>query len=278
VNSSRGAYGLRIRGLEPCAELLDRTEESWPQVTVTIERTDGDQPLPHIDADCARIPLGFGIRVLIDRLEGTARFGVRKPVGLEAAAHPMLGHVGGVYAHWLGRQAFHAGAFVTDGGAWAVVGEREAGKSTLLAALEAAGRPIVGDDTLVVERGRCLAAARCVDLRPGAAAHLGLEDRVVSVRSDFRERLPLPPLPDRPPLVGWILLRWSDELGMTPIAPRDRPARIGALGVFQRRGAADPASLLELATLPAWELSRPRDWGALPATLDAVRAAVAAPG
>ncbi|HEX8065848.1 MAG TPA: hypothetical protein VF520_04895 [Thermoleophilaceae bacterium] len=186
--------------------------------------------------------------------------------------HPRLGMLGAIYAQWLpGRMAFHAGAFVGGGGAWAVVGERHDGKSTLMAALALAGVPVLGDDTLVLDGTRCLSGVRCVDLRPDAAAHLGVRDALVTVRRGARERLFLDGPPREAPLAGWLFLKWADELAIRPLPAPERIARIARRQGWHRRGVTDSARLLDFAALPAWELGRPRDWAHLPRVLERVR-------
>ena len=57
-----------------------------------------------------------------------------------------------------GQEALHAGAVVTDAGLLAVAGDTGAGKSSLVAALLAAGSGFFADDVLVVERRGLIAA------------------------------------------------------------------------------------------------------------------------
>jgi hypothetical protein len=152
-----------------------------------------------------------------------------------------------------------------------VVGERHEGKSTLMAALAQAGLPVVGDDTLVLDRDRCLSGVRCVDLRPDAVDHLGVRDEVVTVRRGARERLVLDDPPAEAPLGGWLFLKWADEVAIRELPTPERVTRIARRQGWHRRGVTDPQRLLDFAALPAWELSRPPDWSLLPRVLDRVR-------
>jgi hypothetical protein len=177
-----------------------------------------------------------------------------------------------LYAQWLpGRMAFHAGAFVSEGRAWAVLGDRFDGKSTLMAALALAGLPVLGDDTLVVEGLRCLPGVRCVDLRPDAAAHLRVGDGIATVRGGARRRLPLGDPQRDAPLAGWIFLTWGEALAVRELAAAERVARIARAQGWHRRGVTEPVPLLEAAALPAFELTRPRDWAQLTETVERVR-------
>lgn len=163
-------------------------------------------------------------------------------------------------AHWLGRPSFHAGAFVMDGGAWAVVGDREAGKSSTLAWLAAHGYEIVADDILVIEDGAVFAGPRSVDLRGDTAKQLGVGSELGVVGTRERWRLALPQLGAASvPLRGWIFLAWRSEPELRRLSCSACLTRlIGHIGM--RRSAANPSALLELATLPAWDFGRKRDW------------------
>jgi hypothetical protein len=272
VPASRGAYGIAISGLEAEDHLLVPAAPGWPAVRLVFDRRPAGEGGTHLDENVARYPDAFGTQVTVDRRAGTATMMGARMLPSDAIVHPRLGMLGAVYAQWLpGRVAFHAGAFVSGGRAWAVVGEREGGKSTLVAALAAAGAPVLGDDTLVLEGDRCLSGVRCVDLRPRTAAQLGQSDRVVTVRAGARERLALPAPPPEAPLGGWFFLEWADELSIRALPAQERIERISRAQGWHRRGVTDPARLLELTALPAWELRRPRDWAQLPRVVERVR-------
>jgi hypothetical protein len=82
------------------------------------------------------------------------------------------------------------------------------------------------------------------------------------VGSRERWRLTLGPVRSDLPLRGWIFLAWADRLESVRVPGPDRLVRLGA-----NRGArlplTHPASLVELAALPGWELRRPRGWDSL---------------
>ena len=207
----------------------------------------------------------------MDRRAGVATFGGAAAPTPDEIVHPHLGMLGAIYAQWLpGRMGFHAGAFIGGERAWAVVGGPEDGKSTLMAALAMAGLPVLGDDTLVLEGVRCLPGVRCIDLRLDAAAHLG-PSGTLTVRRGARERLVLTKPPGEAPLGGWLFLNWADEVAVRELRTPERIARIARCQGWHRRGVTDPAELLEVAALPAWELTRPRDWAHASEALGLVR-------
>ena len=103
-------------------------------------REQGDASAPiRIGPDEATFPLLRGGSLVLRREERVATFTTPFRISDEELAHPHLAPVGAIFALWAGRESLHAGAFVADGRAWGVLGTREAGKSTLLAALHAAG-------------------------------------------------------------------------------------------------------------------------------------------
>ena len=191
----------------------------------------------------------------------------------DLVAHPYLAAAATVVNRWAGRETFHSGAFVRHGRAWAVLGPRTAGKSSLLAALAAEGVPVMADDVLVTDGRYGFAGPRCVDLREMVP---GLTTDAIRVRRRSRLRVALPPVADRVQLGGWFFLRWGTEPSVVPVAPGDLLARLAASRSWPEL-PSDPSTLLALAALPAWELNRPRDWSALDATRRLLEATVATP-
>ncbi|WP_433124056.1 hypothetical protein ACQPWW_17955 [Micromonospora sp. CA-240977] len=257
--AGRGVYGLRVHGLDGVTELppADGAALGWPAVRVGQRNTPPPPPVPLNDRRGTRI-LADGRTLCVDRLRGTATF-YGPPLAADVLAHPYLAPVATTVNRWTGRETFHSGAFVLAGRAWAVLGPRTAGKSSLLAALAARGVPILTDDILVVDRVDAFAGPRCVDLRqpvPGAAVPTR------PVRAGGRLRVGLPPIAPRVPLGGWLFLRWGTALTLTRLPGATLLARLASQRSFGQL-PSDPAVLLSLAARPAWELTRPRDWAAL---------------
>jgi hypothetical protein len=270
TSPARGAYGVAVAGLEAEQDLLVPAEADWPTVRIVVDGRAIDGAQTRLDDEVARYPDALGGEVEVDRHAGVAIFRGEAPPSPDEIVHPRLGMLGAVYAQWLPRRmAFHAGAFISGDRAWAVVGEQLDGKSTLLGALALAGMPVLGDDTLVLDEGRCLSGVRCVDLRPDAAAHLGVSDAVV--RRGRRVRMPVVGPEDEPRLAGWLFLTWGETVASRALETPERIARIGGSRGWHRRGVSDPQALLECTALPAWELSRPRDWGQLPRVVEVLR-------
>jgi hypothetical protein len=188
--------------------------------------------------------------------------------------HPTLWPAASVFARWQGRETLHAGAFTLDGDtAWAVLGGRGAGKSSLLAALALHGVEVLSDDLLVIEGNRCFAGPRCIDLRPEVAAALGVVHRASVVRSTERRRLALEPCSGAFRLGGFVSLAWGDAIGVSPLTP----AESFGLLVDHRRVAvlgADFPYLLGLAGMPAVRLTRPPRWSRLDAAIAQLTEAV----
>jgi hypothetical protein len=251
-----GAYGLTIRGIVSRA-LLSSPGKEWPAVTVEQGRLDGEPHPTSVTSDAAALPLVGGGRLLLDRHGRRATFLTPSALGDDELAHPYLAPVGSYFAGWLGREAFHAGGFVAHGGAWAILGAKEYGKSTTLAWLAREGEPVLADDILVVADGRtALAGPRCIDLREGAAASLDLASSAAPARAGERLRIALPPTAPEVPLRGWIFLEWGPRVELARLGPGDRITRLARYR--NRRAAGNDAALLDLASLPAWELRRPR--------------------
>jgi hypothetical protein len=240
---------------------------------VVIERRDTDPPPPRIGTDSAVVPVDGGGHALLDRRRRTLTVIHPEPLQAEDLVHPLLARAGRIFGHWLGRHLFHAGVFAADGGAWALVGEHESGKSTMLAALALAGAEVIADDALVVEDGIAFAGPRCIDLRPPAPERLGIRDRVKPVDPRGRRRLILPMVPGELPITGWIYLAWGEHVSVEEIGARERVERLARACKWP--ATRDPLPLLDFAGLPTYELRRPRSWELVPATAEAVLQAAA---
>lgn len=258
-NGRRGAYGFRLRGLPQAAPLLLDAPSHWPELElrtqVVADRTDAFAQ--EFGDERARLTLRTGGSVEFDRAAGRVTFILREPVPDAAIVHPLLGVAAVVPAYWLGRESFHAGAVCLDGRVWAVIGAREAGKSTLIASLALAGIPIVADDILVLDGRTALAGPRSVDLREPAARALAAGEPLGRVGDRDRWRLALGPVTAELPLRGWITLRWGEQIALEPLRGADRLRRIAPQRAFLLR-AADPAALIGLSSLPVLEFTRPR--------------------
>jgi hypothetical protein len=266
-SSLRGTYGIRIDGIVANSPMLGAAAATWPSIRLESVRRDPRPAPERVTADRAEIVLKTGGRLVIDREQGVARYSVPRPLTLEELVHPYLAPTAAVLSHWAGRLAFHAGGFSTGNGVWGMVGDREAGKSSQLARLALDGHAIVTDDVLVIDGGQAHTGPRAIDLREQTADRLGIGASLGMVGARPRWRVRLPPLEGPLPFRGWFFLGWDERIGIERLDPGACLARLLAALTF-RLEVSDPPALLALATLPAWELRRPRDWATLDATTE----------
>jgi hypothetical protein len=277
-----GAYGFTFDGVVEARSLFP-TPASWPvfRVERVVEQPAPDRaepraPVIELAPDRAALDLGATGRLVLERETATATYHTTSVLDDEALAHPYLGWTGAYAAWWYGRLAFHAGAFLLDGRAWGVLGDKEHGKSTLLALLHQSGVEVLTDDVLVLEQERCFAGPRSLDLRPASAERVEIPGaQVLEARNGTRRRLLLPLVEAEVALAGWIFLSWGDEIGIERVPPATRLTRLGDHRVV-RTVHDDPVELLELAARPAWELHRPRSWDSLRETADRLLGTIAA--
>jgi hypothetical protein len=208
-----------------------------------------------VAAAATTVPLRGGGEL---RLEGcAATFVTADPPTSDALVHPHLAAAAAGRNRLLGRDVLHAGAVLVDGVAWALAGTNEAGKTTLLAALAALGQPVLSDDLLVLERGMAFAGPRCADLREPTPL-VGLAPPR-PVRGGERWRILLPPAPASAPLAGFVFLAWDHAPPvLRTLGASERMRRLAPLRRWPFLPDR-PTGLLDLATLPANELSRPHD-------------------
>ena len=231
----RGAYGVRLSGLEAGTWLGVREASHWTEISC---KRDSRPEAPELSFDVHALELR-----------------VRADLPHSELVHPLLGRVASQVALAHGADAMHAGAVAGSGGAWAIIGPKGAGKSTLLASLNDIGVPILADDVLVFRDGAAMAGPRCIDLRPDAKGFgLGVAVRL----SDPRNRIALPPIAAEHPLVGLIHLEWSST--ETTIEPLSHSEAIKCLLILRsdKGYPRNPRTLLDLAALPAMLLRRPR--------------------
>lgn len=260
-----GAYGLRLTGIEGAGSLLQAAPATWPRLELQrrpgVARHDHDE----YSEEQAVIVLRNGGDVLVQREPARAVFTVPQELTDDELVHPYLAPVAAVVGRWLGRESLHAGAFVADGGAWALVGDRGTGKSSTLAALAVAGGDIVCDDVLVLDDASAFAGPRSLDLRGEAAERLGAGVALGVVGARERWRMALAEVPAELPFRGLVFLEWGDSLELEALPPRERLERIVAARAL--RLSIDPHWLLRLAGVPAWVLRRPQDWASLDQSL-----------
>lgn len=264
VGSATGAYGLRIEGLEGASQLLVPVCDRSPTLRIRREVMSPRSTAEFLDDAKAELVLRDGGRILVEREPASATFETPQPLGDSTLVHPYLAPVAAVVSHWLERISFHGGAFETDGRAWALLGDREAGKSSTLAHLAVGKTRVLADDMTVIDDGEVLPGPRSVDLREEAAEQLGVGEPIgrVGARDRWRVQIDSTPAPARVPLAGFVFLEWGDDVELVRVPPADRVRRLAVhLGV--RVPLRDPATLMPLAALPGFVLERPRDWGAL---------------
>jgi hypothetical protein len=258
-----GAYGIALRGLESAAELLVPVDAGAPTYQVESEVWQPQPGPEHVDDDRAELRLRSGGRVLIDRNAGRASFQIPHPVRPDELVHPYLAPAAAVIGRWLGRESVHAGAVAVDGRALGVVGTRGAGKSSTLAWWALRGGEVLCDDLLVVDGRRTFAGPRSIDLREDAAARLGAGEAIGVTGARERWRLRLAPTAGGHVLAGFVFLAWGDTVSVRPLGVGERLERlVPERGI--RLEPARPDAVLDLAMLPAWEISRPRSWESLP--------------
>jgi hypothetical protein len=259
-----GCYGFRLSGLDGAGDLMVDASTAWPLLRIGRAPLDGPPPeLDRIGTRRAELPLQSGGWVALDRALGTATFRLPRSAPDRDIVHPYLAPAAAVAARWAGRESFHAGALIAGGGAWAMLGDKETGKSSTLAWLALQGRDILTDDLLVLDGATGFAGPRCIDLRADAADHLAVGEPLGVVGLRERWRVVLGPVPAETQLRGWVTLAWDDDIAVDPLGGPERLLALMACRSVRLEPAA-PEALVDLSSLPVWRLRRPRDWDALP--------------
>ena len=272
-----GAWGIRLGPVPESPQLLSAAPPEWPWLDVCAEVHDHPSRVSEWGPDRAQYSLLGGHHIRVQRDPLRAELQLSRPTPAEGIVVPHLSSAASTVALWNGAQPFHAGGFVHQGGAWGVLGDKGAGKTSMLAVLNELGMPIVTDDLLIYDRGDVLAGPRCLDLRRGAARRLrrGRDIGVVGTRR--RWRVYLPPCPSRVPLHGWIVPKWGDPARVELIEPGQRIALLPAFRAL-RVPWQDPVALLDLASQPIYRWTRPRSLADMPGDVRRLLDQLALPG
>lgn len=272
----RGAYGFRLvmdPSLGRLPDLPELDEDApgiafeWRHASLLVEREilDGD-----------RVSLGIrgGSGLEVRREPASILLELAEEPTLHSLVHPLLTTPMSILARWRGDLTLHAGSFFANGRSWAVIGAREAGKSTMVATLGERGCPLVADDLLVLDGETVHAGPACVDLRPDVVARVEGARSLGVVGGRHRYRLSTSQGPARSHLGGFFLLDWSDDaaVAIEEVAPSERLRLLCEHDYIGLLGPADPRQMLDLLEIPMWQVRRPRDWAATSAAADGILA------
>lgn len=257
--------GEPLKDLVECEPTAPMVVVGWREAVTVAD---------HADIDCDRISFGVarGSSIFIERDPPRVMFHLPDAPVPDALVHPLGTVPFAVLARWRGDVTLHAGAFASGSAAWAVVGHREAGKSTVLASLASLGVPMLADDLLAVLDGCVWPGPGCVDLRPDVAPRFASARDLGIVSGRRRFRLSTASEIRRLPLRGIFVLAWQDRPGVRveALTVEERLRLLYDLEYVALVGPADPLALMDLVGVPAWRISRSRDWIRTDATLDAL--------
>lgn len=207
----------------------------------------------------ARFGLRGGGRIDIATDPATVSLHLPGPVPPECVVQPHLSSAAAAFNLWDRAAAIHGGAFIHDGHAWILVGDKGAGKTSTLALLAEAGFPILADDLSIWRDGSVLAGPRCVDLRADAAAALGIGRPLGHIGSRQRWRLDIPDAGTAAPLGGLLRLEWAERTALCELGLRE--ALSAVLGNHPLPVEVVPsAATLDVAAAPVFSWARPPGW------------------
>jgi hypothetical protein len=263
-----GVYGFRLEGVDDVS-LLSCVAASAPTLRVSIEIGRAPDREESFGPDAAEIGLIDGGWVSLTRA-GHAHFVAPRQIPSGELVHPWLVPAAATFSGWHGRLVLHGGGFSFGGQAIAILGNKEDGKSTLLAWLaRSEDVSVLVDDLLVIESGSVLAGPRCIDLRPGTAEIFDDAAGHSVVRDASRLRMELPPCSPAAPLGALVVLSWSQE---DHVSLRRLTASEGMAALLPHALNPGPnGRLLDLVNIPVWLLARPRTWSSLPQVADLLR-------
>jgi hypothetical protein len=270
-------YGLRLSGLPaPVGEHLVPVEPGAPEVAVELHLGSNPSDNPSDDAWCSGDTLVLaragGPRHEVRRSPPSGSISVVAPPTPAVLAQPLLVIIAAAHNRWRGALTLHGAAFEMGGRAWALVAEKEGGKSTIMAGLASRGIGVLTDDLVVVHEGDVLPGPRGVDLRPATAERLGKGVMIGVVAGQPRYRITVPAPPLRVPLAGIVSLCWSRGPGVS-IDRLNVEERLRCVAGNEALGVMGPQPVevvFDVIGLPMYRLSRPRSWDVHEEVLDSL--------
>lgn len=183
----------------------------------------------------------------------------------------------------LGRLPLHAAAVRTAEGVVAIGAPGKHGKTTLVAALHAAGCPLYAEDITCIDGRSVLAGPGLIRLRPDAEGHVDISGLVELGRTSDRIFLhDTSPQPDPAPLRAVVLLRQGDEMSLVP---RTGPTLLPDLWTlsFHLPSADDRTRAFDrlagvAAGIEVYDLVRPLVWNSLAGGVDLLLDRFGGPG
>ncbi len=203
-----------------------------------------------------------GGRVSIERGEPSrVRIDLDVAPTAEGLRHPYLSFPAAVIQHWRGRLVLHASSFDVGDRCVVLLGDKEAGKSTTVAAARSLGFPVRADDVVVIEGRDVLCGTSTIDLRKEAAEVFG--GRALGrVGARERWRIDTKQASDRAPVGAFVLLSWGADLRLDRLpAARIVPTLYHAAAIgdaLRQHVATAPTLLLDLIDVPLINVQRPR--------------------
>ena len=259
-----GAYGFRLVLPRHEPELPDLIPLDGDALEVALEWRHAACLVTRADVEPDHVSLRERGNALLEVHRDPPSITLELPeeVTPDALVHPLLTPPISILARWRGDLTLHAGGFFANDRAWAVLGAREAGKSTTLAMLAERGLPLLADDLLVLDEGVVRAGPACIDLRPDVAERMPAARYLGEVGGRPRYRLAAPSGPARARLAGFFLMGWSED---DRVSVERVPASEALAIVYEQEyigllGAADPDKIFDLLEVPMWRVRRPADW------------------
>lgn len=280
------AYGLRIHSAFPVPELTATSEEGAPDVVIRFGALPTPpQEIPEEGGAVWQTPDGVyfcwrrhgtflvseGSEVVLDRQPGAR---------LETLRLPLLGCVLGVLLHQRGLFTLHASAIAIGGVAVAFIGAKQAGKSTMAAALHRRGHTLIVDDVLALDLpdgkgARAWPGFPQFKLWPASAVALGEDPGTLAPLHPELEKRSLRPerrFQETPlPLHRIYVLREGPVLCGAPLPAREAFVELlthSYAARFLGEAGAGPEHFRQCQALvgqvPIHRLQRPRDLAQLP--------------
>ncbi|MBI4993959.1 hypothetical protein HZC33_03360 [Candidatus Wolfebacteria bacterium] len=242
------AYGFKFPDLDFLNAMKAVNVDDWP--SVNIEFVD-KKFLNHSNL----INLEVGLLNIEDINQLKLKIYLEKQISIKEFIHPHIQFALPSLAQINQDFLFHSGAVIINGKLFGILGDRGAGKSSLLFEMfKNFNLEIFTDDVMLIRKNMVCIGPRLIGLRQSAS------EKFLKKQISLIEIPPM--LYSEIPIAGWFIIGWSDNLFLKSLSVKELSYELQRYDLLkkQRFVQINFEYYKYLSLFPAWKIFRPKKW------------------